>query len=167
MTKEFNSLDEIQEYYDEESDTYIFKENGDFIDLVVFNFNLNVGSNINANDINAKDIKAEDITARDINVFSIGANNINARDIKTVSDIEANDINARDIKTLLNIEANDINARDIKALNIEADSNINARNIDYFAICCAYQNIKCNSMKGRRKNAKHFVLDGKLEVEND
>lgn len=150
MTKEFNSLDEIQEYYDEESDTYIFKENGDFIDLVVFNFNLNVGSNINANDINAKDIEAEDITARDINVFSIGANNINARDIKTVSDIEANDINARDIK----------------ALNIEADSNINARNIDYFAICCAYQNIKCNSIKGRRENAKHFVLDGKLEVEN-
>lgn len=166
MTKEFNSLDEIQEYYDEESDTYIFKENGDFIDLVVFNFNLNVGSNINANDINAKDIEAEDITARDINVFSIGANNINARDIKAVSDIEANNINARDIKTLLNIEANDINARDIKALNIEADSNINARNIDYFAICCAYQNIKCNSIKGRRENAKHFVLDGKLEVEN-
>lgn len=151
MTKEFNSLEEIQEYYDEESDTYIFKENGDFIDLVVFNFNLNVGSNINANDINAKDIEAEDITARDINVFSI----------------EANNINARDIKTLLNIEANDINARDIKALNIEADSNINARNIDYFAICCAYQNIKCNSIKGRRENAKHFVLDGKLEVENE
>ena len=25
MTKEFNSLDEIQEYYDEKSDTYIFK----------------------------------------------------------------------------------------------------------------------------------------------
>lgn len=27
-----------------------------------------------------------------------------------------------------------------------------------------YFNIKCNSIKGRRKNAKHFVLDGKIEV---
>ena len=29
-------------------------------------------------------------------------------------------------------------------------------------------NIKCKSVKGKRENAKHFVLDGKLElIEND
>ena len=48
MTKEFNSLKEIQKYYDEKSHTYIFKENGEYIDLVVFNFDLNVNANIEA-----------------------------------------------------------------------------------------------------------------------
>ena len=42
MTKEFNSLDEIQKYYNEETSTYIFKENDEYIDLVIFNFNLEV-----------------------------------------------------------------------------------------------------------------------------
>ena len=34
MVKEFNSLEEIQQYYDEESNTYVFKENNKFIDIV-------------------------------------------------------------------------------------------------------------------------------------
>ena len=34
MTKEFNSLEEIQKYYDEKSNTYIFKENGAYISLM-------------------------------------------------------------------------------------------------------------------------------------
>ena len=41
MTKEFNSLDEIQKYYDEDTDSYIFKEGDELIDLVVFNFDFN------------------------------------------------------------------------------------------------------------------------------
>ena len=86
MIKEFNNLEEIQKYYVKELNTYVFKENEEYIDLVVFNFNL-----------------------------------------------------------------------DIKA-------NINARNISYYAVCVAYKNIKCKSIKGKRGNHKHFVLDGKLEV---
>ena len=107
MTKEFYSIKEIKEYYNEETNTYVFKENGEYIDLVVFNFDLNIDA-----DINAYDIKAHSISAWDID-----------------------------------------------ALNINADD------IDYYAVCFAYYNIKCKSIKGRRKNAKHFVLDGKLEVE--
>ena len=42
MTKEFNSLEEIQKYYDEKSNTYIFKESGEYIEVVVLKFNLHV-----------------------------------------------------------------------------------------------------------------------------
>lgn len=137
MTKEFNSLEEIEEYYDEKSNTYIFIEDGEYIDLVVFNFDLD--------------------TSADIDARCIDAMNINAVNIK------AWDIDARDIDAM-NIYACDIYAWDIYAYNIEAE-NIKARNISYFAVCFAYDNIKCKSIIGRRDNAKHFVLDGKLEIE--
>ena len=124
MIKEFNSLDEIQKYYDEKSNTYIFKENGSYIDLVVFNFDLDVEANIDAGCIDALNINA------------------------------------------VNIKAWDVYTRNLDAYNIVA-WNIYAWNISYFAVCFAYDNIKCKSIKGRIENAKHFVLDGKLEIEND
>lgn len=125
MIKEFNSLDEIQKYYDEKSNTYIFKENGSYIDLVVFNFDLDVEANIDAGCIDALNINA------------------------------------------VNIKAWDVYTRNLDAYDIVA-WNIYAWNISYFAVCFAYDNIKCKSIKGRRENAKHFVLDGKLEmIENE
>lgn len=127
MTKEFNSLGEIEKYYDEKSNTYIFKEDGYYIDLIVFNSNLNIQANIDAKDINALNIDA----------LNIDACNIDASDIKA-----------------MNIEAWDINAW-----------NIEAQDISYYAVCFAYKNIKCKSIIGRRDNARHFVLDGKLEIE--
>lgn len=144
MTKEFYSLEELQKYYDEKTNTYVFKEDGVYINLVIFNFNLDINANI----------KARDIKARFINAKNINANDIHAYDIKT-RNINALDINALAIKAL------NINAFDINALDIEA------RDISYNAVCFAYNNIKCKSIKGRMRNAKHFVLDGKLEVEND
>ena len=60
-----------------------------------------------------------------------------------------------------NINARNINARNINCLNINA-LNISANHISYYAVCFAYQNIKCKSIKGRRENSKHFVLDGKI-----
>ena len=125
MIKEFNSLDEIQKYYDEKSNTYIFKENGSYIDLVVFNFDLDVEANIDAGCIDALNINT------------------------------------------VNIKAWDIYTRNLDVYDIVA-WNIYAWNISYFAVCFAYDNIKCKSIKGRRENAKHFVLDGKLEmIENE
>ena len=46
MVKEFNSLEEIEEYYDADINAYVFKENGEYIDLVIFNFDLNVKYNL-------------------------------------------------------------------------------------------------------------------------
>ena len=129
MVKEFNSLEEIEKYYDEKANTYIFKEDDEYIDLVIFNFDLDIKANIDACDINARDINAWNIESCDINAININA-----------YDIIADDINAYDIK---------------------------ANNIIYFAVCFAYENIKCKSIKGRRENAEHFVLDGKLEVKNN
>ena len=164
MVKEFNSLEEIEKYYDAESNTYVFKEDNEMIDLVVFNFDLNIGANIIARDIRVLniisfDIDAWDIRARDITAWDINANDINARDINA-RDINARNITAWDIKVryieTLDINADDINARDIIA-----------KNISYYAVCFAYYNIKCISIKGRIENAKHFVLDGTLEVEKN
>ena len=124
MAKEFNSLEEIKKYYDENTCTFVFKENGLYIDLVKFNFDLNVRANIDASVIDA---------------FNIIAWNINAS----------------------NIKAHNIYADDIFAFNIIAND------ISYYGVCVAYENIICKSIEGRRENHKHFVLDGKLEVEED
>jgi hypothetical protein len=86
------------------------------------------------------------IDARNIEAWSIKAWDIKAGNIK-VWDIDARDIGARDI-----------GARDIKAWDIEA------RDISYFAVCSAYRGIKCTSIKGRRRNSKHFALDGEVII---
>ena len=152
MIKEFNSLEEIQKYYDKNTNTYVFAEDEEYIEVVVFDFDLNVEANINA----------YDIEALNINAWNINACNINADNIK-VRDINAININAWNIDAY-NIKAWDIITGNISACNIQA-GDITANDISYHAVCFAYDNIKCKSIKGRRKNAKHFVLDGKLEVE--
>lgn len=129
MVKEFNNLEEIQKYYDEKSNTYIFKEDDEYIDLIIFNFALHINADIKARNINAWDIKACNIASLDINAARINARNIDAWDINSFS--------------------------------------IVAEHISYFAVCFAYENIKCKSIKGRRGNAKHFVLDGKIEIKEN
>lgn len=141
MTKEFTDIKEIEKYYDEKTNTYVFKEDDEYIDLVVFNFDLDVRADIWALDIIARNIKAKNIDASDIKVCDINANNIIAH----------------------NINALDIRANNIIAIDIYAH-NINAKDITYYSVCYSYFNITCNSIKGILKNAKHFALDGKIEV---
>lgn len=70
-----------------------------------------------------------------------------------------------------NITARNINARDIDVWNITAWNidacNIYAKDILYYAVCFAYRNILCDSIKGERVNARHFVLDGELIVRSE
>ena len=159
MIKEFNNLEEIEKYYIKDINTYIFKEDGEYIDLVMFNFNLDVKANIEVCNVIARDISAWNIDAYNINAWDINARNISA------FNINAGNIHA------MNIEARCINARDIKTNNIYADVisalDIKAKNITYWAVCFAYNNIKCKSIKGIRENSKHFVLDGKLEIKEE
>jgi len=148
---------------------------GDVLFSLTVKGNINA-RNINARDINAQNINAQDINARDINARNINASNIKASNIKAsnikASNIKANNIKANNIKAnniiASDIKAGDINtwdikARDIKAWDINA-RNINAQDISYYAVCFAYKNIYCKSIKGCRKNSKHFVLDGKINV---
>jgi len=116
---------------------------------LICNFDINVDADI----INARNIIAWNITAINIDANNIIAEDINAGDI-TAKNINAFDINAFDINAD-NIYAADINSRDI-----------NAHYILYYGVCFAYENITCNSIKGRRENSKHFVLDGKIEIKN-
>ena len=116
--KEFNNIKEIDKYYNEDTNTYEFVENGERLD-VKFNFNLKTNANIYVRDIDASDI-----------------------------------------------DALDINALDIDAWNIDAD-NIDADNIRYYAVCFAYKNISCKSIKGKRCNSKHFCLDGKIKIKEN
>ena len=125
--KTFNSLEEIQKYYDKKRKTYIFEEDGNYIGLAIFRFDLNVKANIRAlniigGDIKVLDIKALDIRCGDIDALNIVAGNINAVNIK------AKDIDAFDI------DAVDVVARDIDVDNIDA-RNIDARDINGCIIC--------------------------------
>ena len=87
-------------------------------------------------------------------------------DVDVEANIAAHNIKARNI-VAYDIRAWNIISNNIKAfLNISAQ-NINANNIDYFSVCFAYKNIECNSIKGRYKNSKHFVFDGKLIIKGD
>jgi hypothetical protein len=115
--------------------------------------------NISALDIWALDIETGDIKARDIKAWDIRANNINAGNI-IADDIHAWNIYSSDIKANC-IIANDINAEDINA------ESIYARDVTYYAVAFAHKNIKVKSIRGKAENAKHFVLDGKLEIEDE
>lgn len=121
----FKEKEEIERYYNENTNTYEFVENGKYLEIK-FEFDLEINSNISAGDIVAWDIKAR----------GVNAGNINA----------------------LDIDALDINAGNIEALDIKAG------NINYRAVCFAYNDIECESIKGRRGNCKHFCLDGEIII---
>ena len=174
VIREFNSLEEIQKYYEKGNNAYVFTENGDYIDLVILNFNLNVEANIEAWNIKAWNINCLNINADNINAYYINARDINASNIKTYNlnawHIDCLDINAWDI-VASDIKAGDIVAHDIYTLSVYANNinaiNIKANDISYHAICVAYNNIKCKTITGRRDKHKHFVLDGELVIEEN
>lgn len=142
--KEFNSLEEIQKYYNKKRNTYIFEEDGNYLGLVIFRFDLKVDANIRAlniigGDIKVLDIKALDIRCGDINALNIVAGNINAVNIKA-KDIDAFDIDA------VNVVARNVDVDNITARNIDV------RDINGCILCDAIENIKCKSIQGGRKD---------------
>lgn len=141
MIEIFNSLEEIQKYYDKETNTYIFMENDKYIDVVMFNFTLEVNANIRGGNIRAWDIKAFDIRATNISCLNIMAIDIDARNIDCIN-ITAKDITALDIDAL-NITARNINVNNIFAKNIDARGEI-----DCYDTCVASEYIKCKSIIG-------------------
>ena len=60
--KVFNSIEEMEPYYNADTNTYEFVENQRRFD-VEFDFGLKTDRSINARNINAKDIQAGDINA--------------------------------------------------------------------------------------------------------
>lgn len=141
MIEIFNNLEEIQKYYDKETNTYIFKENDIFIETIIFNFTLEVNANIRSGNIRAWDIKALDIRAVNISCSNIIALDIDARNIDCIN-LTAKDIIALDIDAL-NITARNINVNNIFAKSIDARGEI-----DCYDTCVASEYIKCKSIIG-------------------
>ena len=135
---EIKDIKQLEKYYDQKTNTYIFQDN------VYFRMNIEIDANIDARDIKAWNIKAWNIKAWDIDAC----------------DIDARDIDARDID-VRNIDACDINAWDIKAWNI------NAGEIKFYAICVAYNTFKCKSLVGIKENAKAICLDSEVFIEGE
>ena len=65
-----------------------------------------------------------------------------------------------------NILAGNILAGDISAGDISA-GNISARDISFYAVCFAYVEFVCKSIRGNRKNSKYFCLDSKVKIEKE
>lgn len=78
--KKFYKLEEIEKYYVEKTNTYSFEENGVYLN-VMFLFDLEVNSNIYANDIIAERMKCLNISASTIDVSNITADRIIANTI--------------------------------------------------------------------------------------
>ena len=88
---EFNKIEEIEKYYNQELNTYVFQD-GETHLSVKFNFDLKINANIDARNIDARNIDAWDIHAGNIDARNIHAGNIDALDIDAW-DIDAGDIN--------------------------------------------------------------------------
>lgn len=82
--KKFNNLEEIKKYYVPEINTYMFEENGRYLN-VLFMFDLEVDSNIFANNIKAKDISCLELSTVDIDAYDIKANRLIACNIEALN----------------------------------------------------------------------------------
>lgn len=142
MVKEFNSLDEIKKYYDEKTNTYVFKENDVLIDFVNLRFDLDIKS-----DIICASVAAWDITAINIFALDIVASNINAESIV------ARHINALHI-IVKHIEAYDISAWDICA-----------KDIIFNTSCIAFKDIKCASINGAIDKSFYISKEGDVIID--
>lgn len=143
----FNNIDEMQQYYNENTNTFEFYDNGEPLDIKL-NFNLRIYANLTARDIKSHNIRFCDITARNIDAYNIMADTINAHDIESYD-----------------IDANIINANNINAYNIAANT-IDAWDINFYAVCYAYKRFVCNSINGERENSKYFCLDSSVIIKN-
>lgn len=160
--------EDIEKYFNKKTQFYEFNDNVDIQCDIVFN------KNISAYDIYAEYIKAKKIWARTIKVFTIVADEVKAFNIDAdkiyVENVDINNIStdiiaAADIKTA-DIKASDIYAQKMlnSAGSIKAYNEIVAKHIRYYDVCVAYNDIMCESIKGKLKNAKHFSLDGKIII---
>lgn len=134
----FNYIEEIMPYYNENTNTYEFVNEEGRLDIV-FNFDLDIDSNIFAGFIKAKNIKALNIQA-----FVIYSCNL------TVKKIHATSVNAD------RVIATDINVHSIIAQDIVAEK------IEYFAICFALDDIVCKTVIGSIESSKCCCLFGEV-----
>lgn len=136
--KIFKNLEEMKNYFNEETKSYKFFENGKLLDIKI-RFNLAVNCDIRAGNIDAYNLDVMNISCWDLKAGNIEAMNI----------------------TCWNLKAGDILARDIDASNIDA-YDIKAHDINFYAVCFAHKDIFCKSITGRHEKSKYFSLNGDI-----
>lgn len=94
---------------------------------------------------------------------NIKCKNIYSQHTLNIGNLDAININVKNLIANTVIALN-INTENIDAKSITAYNNIKSNNINYCSVCYAHQNIECNSIKGERRNSKHFVLDGEIII---
>ena len=82
--KKFECLDEIEKYYVKEINTYMFEENGRYLN-VLFLFDFSVKANIFANNIKAKGIVCLELSAVNLDAYDIDASRIIADNIEALT----------------------------------------------------------------------------------
>ena len=87
--KKFYNLEEIKKYYVPEINTYMFEENGAYLN-VAFMFDLDVDANIFANNIKSKDIICLELSTVNLDAYDIKASRL------IVNNIEALTVNVQD-----------------------------------------------------------------------
>ena len=91
------------------------------------------------------------------------------KNYKTMEEVKAD---IKDNNLVINDDVTfEMKTLDIKEVSIKTGDinagNIKAKKVEYYAVAFAYKNIKVQSIKGVREKARHFVLDGMLEVEDE
>lgn len=86
-----NNKDEMERYYNKETNTYVFDDD------VIFDIDINIAANIYAINLYAINIRAFNVSVKKIKAFDIKADIIDAVDVYA-EDINACNIKARNIK---------------------------------------------------------------------
>jgi len=123
--------------------------------------------NLTCGDLTCGDLTCWDLTCRNLDCWDIDCLNITCWDIKcenlNCGDIKCGDLTCGDLKCW-NLTCRDLTCRDINCLNLTC-LNLKCRDLSYFALCFAYQSIKCTSYKARREvHQKPICLDGELTI---
>lgn len=133
----FNNIEEMEPYYNEETNTYEFEENSRMLDISI-EFDFVCLANITARDIKAKNINCKNIIADNIESYDIIAENVKVREFVSASEIKVKlRLSAR------TIESETIEAGEIRARYVTATHSINACNIVATSIVTLYLNANC------------------------
>ena len=102
-------------------------------------------------DFTGRDFKGRNFTGGDFNGGDFTGWNFTGRDFNG-GDFNGWDFNGGDFK-----------GRNFTGRNFTG-GDFNGGVISYYAVFCVYDSCFCSSIVGRRKNARHFALDGKIEI---
>jgi len=62
-----------------------------------------------------------------------------------------------------NLDCLNLKCKDLKCWDLKCQE-LKAKNVSYYGVAVAYNSMEVESIKGRRKNSKHFCLDSEIVI---